>query len=158
MKVHSILLAGGSSERGHCEGLLFIPRPNVVGNPSWKTGQRIFRLTSSETNSQIEGTVESSADAKYTASGFLEVRQDNVLSVRNADVVRTQVSDSRVVTRNTGFWRRPRRGDPLAQTFLVQREGGMFVTKADVFCQAKSDTQPLVVRLRTTLNLSLIHI
>ena len=47
---------------------------------------------------------------------------------------------------------RPRRGDPLAQTFLVQREGGMFVTKADVFCQAKSDTQPLVVRLRTTLN------
>ena len=141
-----------TDERGHCEGLLFIPRPNVVGNPSWKTGQRIFRLTSSETNSQIEGTVESSADAKYTASGFLEVRQDNVLSVRNADVVRTQVSDSRVVTRNTGFWRRPRRGDPLAQTFLVQREGGMFVTKADVFCQAKSDTQPLVVRLRTTLN------
>ena len=61
-----------TDERGHCEGLLFIPRPNVVGNPSWKTGQRIFRLTSSQTNSQIEGTVESSADAKYTASGFLE--------------------------------------------------------------------------------------
>ena len=141
-----------TDDRGHCEGLLWIPSPAVATNPSWKTGQRIFRLTSSEINSQIEGAVESSADAKYTASGFLEVRQDNVLSIRNADVVRTQVSDSRIVRRNIGFWSRPRRGDPLAQTFLVQREGGMFVTKADVFCQAKSDTQPLVVRLRTTLN------
>ena len=141
-----------TDDRGHCEGLLWIPSPAVATNPSWKTGQRIFRLTSSEINSQIEGAVETSADAKYTASGFLEVRQDNVLSIRNADVVRTQVSDSRIVRRNIGFWSRPRRGDPLAQTFLVQREGGMFVTKADVFCQAKSDTQPLVVRLRTTLN------
>lgn len=141
-----------TDDRGHCEGLLWIPSPAVATNPSWKTGQRIFRLTSSEINSQIEGAVESSADAKYTASGFLEVRQDNVLSIRNADVVRTQVSDSRIVRRNIGFWSRPRRGDPLAQTFLVQKEGGMFVTKADVFCQAKSDTQPLVVRLRTTLN------
>ena len=141
-----------TDDRGHCEGLLFIPRPNVNGNPAWKTGQRLFRLTASSTNSQIDGTVETSADAKYTATGFLEVRQDNVLSIRNADVVRTQVSDSRVVRRNTGFWSRPRRGDPLAQTFLVQTEGGMFVTKADVYCQAKSDTQPLVVRLRTTLN------
>lgn len=141
-----------TDDRGHCEGLLWIPSPAVSTNPSWKTGQRIFRLTSSEINSQIEGAVESSADAKYTASGFLEVRQDNVLSIRNADVVRTQVSDSRIVRRNIGFWSRPRRGDPLAQTFIVQKEGGMFLTKADVFCQAKSDTQPLVVRLRTTLN------
>ena len=141
-----------TDERGHCEGLLWIPRPNVPSNPSWKTGQRLFRLTSSATDSRIKGTVESSAEAKYTASGFLEVRQDNVLSVRNADVVRTQVDDSRVVTRNTGFWSAPPAGDPLAQTFTVQREGGMFVTKADVFCQAKSATQPLVVRIRTVLN------
>ena len=141
-----------TDERGHAEGLLWIPAPNVPGNPSWQTGQRLFRLTSSATNSRITGTVESSAEARYTASGFLEIRQDNVLSVRNADVVRTQVGDTRVVTRNTGFWSFPPSGDPLAQTFHVEKRGGMYVTKAEVFCQAKSDSQPLIVRLRTVLN------
>ncbi|AFK66263.1 hypothetical protein SWPG_00009 [Synechococcus phage S-CBM2] len=141
-----------TDERGHCEGLLWIPSPSVEGNPSWKTGQRVFRLTDSVTNSEIVGTVETSADAKYTASGFLEVRQDNILSVRNADVVRTQVDDARVVTSQTGFWWAPPSGDPLAQTFTVQKRGGMFITKAEVFVQKKSENQPLIVRMRTTLN------
>ena len=35
---------------GHLEGLFQIPNPNVVGNPKFQTGDRLFRLTSSATN------------------------------------------------------------------------------------------------------------
>ena len=35
---------------GSCTGLFTIPDPNVAGNPKFQTGERLFRLTSSETN------------------------------------------------------------------------------------------------------------
>jgi hypothetical protein len=43
--------------------------------------------------------------------------------------------------------------DPLAQSFLVEEETGVFVTKCDVFFQTKDDMDiPLVFQLRSMEN------
>ena len=40
------------------------------------------------------------------------------------------------------------KGDPLAQTFIVDQEGGCFVTKIDLFFQAKDEELPVRVEIR----------
>ena len=43
--------------------------------------------------------------------------------------------------------------DPLAQSFLVEEETGVFVTKCDVYFRTKDDNDvPLVFQLRTMEN------
>ncbi len=39
--------------------------------------------------------------------------------------------------------------DPLAQSFFVENTHGVYITQADVYLQAKDDTLPLIVQLRT---------
>lgn len=43
-------------------------------------------------------------------------------------------------------------GDPLAQSFLVDKSGGMFVTSLDVFFQAKDGSLPVSVEIRNMVN------
>ena len=44
------------------------------------------------------------------------------------------------------------KGDPLAQTFIVDQEGGCFVTKIDLFFQAKDENLPVRVEIREVIN------
>ena len=39
--------------------------------------------------------------------------------------------------------------DPLAQTFFVENETGVFITRLDIFIATKDETLPLIVQLRT---------
>jgi len=118
----------------------------------FRTGKRTFRLTDRSDNNMTPGVVNTSAEATYEASGTLNVEQSTFLSIRNARVVRTSVTDSRVIntTRHVdtvvGWW------DPLAQTFLVENKGGAFVTKVDLFFQAKDATLPVTAMIRTVEN------
>ena len=53
------------------------------------------------------------------------------------------------------FWeRREMRGwrDPLAQSFLVESSGGMFMSSVDVYFATKDDTMPVSVEIRTMHN------
>jgi hypothetical protein len=43
-------------------------------------------------------------------------------------------------------------GDPLAQSFLVDRSGGMFVTSIDLFFEKKDSTLPVSVEIRNMIN------
>ena len=43
------------------------------------------------------------------------------------------------------------KGDPLAQTFIVDQEGGCFVTKIDLFFQEKDENLPVRVEIREVL-------
>ena len=43
---------------GAVTGTFAIPDPKVNANPRWRTGQRLFRLTSSSTNSLTNANVE----------------------------------------------------------------------------------------------------
>ena len=67
-------------------GSLYIPDPNISLNPKFETGTKVFRLTSSSTNSQIIGVAFATADEKYFAEGKVNSVQENIIVVRNSRV------------------------------------------------------------------------
>ena len=137
---------------GNMKGVFFIPNPQNSSNPRWATGSRVFRLSSSETDSRLPGAVDSAAEAEYTARGTLNTVQENILAVRNASVVRDTVTDRRTVrstrtnTRQVGWW------DPLAQSFLLEQQGGTFVTAVDIFFGTKDTNIPISMQIRPMEN------
>ena len=141
-----------SDRLGQFRGSLFIPDPSVDSNPRWQTGTRTLRFTTSETDSRLAGAVASSAEVEYEASGTLNTLRENVLAVRNADIVRDTVTQNRTVhttrtsSRQVGWW------DPLAQSFLIEEQGGVFVTSVDVYFNAKDDNIPISMQIRTMEN------
>ena len=103
------------------------------------------------------------AEESFSASGTLETVQENIISVRNArvelknefqsrnvnrdlgtEVVSSEVIGSRTRTQTIITWY-----DPLAQSFLVEDETGVFVTSCDVFFRSKDDMDiPVVFQLK----------
>ena len=158
--------AGGNlntDSAGSVSGTFAIPNPNVDSNPRWRTGKRVFRLTSSSTNSQDRTAVATSAEADYDAKGLLETTQEAIIATREATTQRNTVTTSRTITRNasrTIAVRQPDRGggqggngpDPLAQSFVVDEEDGLFVTSLDVFFATKSSTIPVRCEIRNMVN------
>ena len=118
---------------GECNGTFDIPDPKVDGNQKFKTGQVLFRLTSSPTDARGRVAVAETdtgdatpaelftqGETTYEATGTLEFMQETIHSVRNGRVVRETVVEntSSSSTRDLGpVW--DVQGDPLAQTFMV---------------------------------------
>jgi hypothetical protein len=139
---------------GTFKGALFIPNANIPSNPRWATGRRLFRLTVSPTDERfLSGTSNSSsAQVNYEASGALETRQETILSVRNAEIVTDQLNDQRTTSRtrqqqfSQGYW------DPLAQSFMVEERGGMYLDSVDIFFARKDTNIPISVQIREMEN------
>jgi hypothetical protein len=130
--------------------------PNVggeqqFGNISFKTGQKIFRLTNRLNNDNQFQTI---ANATYTAQGFVETVQQTILSTRNADLQRTVVDDSRVLTdrREDIDVQQSPWIDPIAQSFIAPTKGGAFIPAIDIFVEKKDSNIPLRVQIREVLN------
>jgi hypothetical protein len=137
---------------GAVSGTFAIPDPTNNSNPRWRTGQRIFRLTSSVTNSTSD--VETSAEADYTARGSLETVQNTIVSTREPVTVRQTVNDTRNITRTSTRttteviqWI-----DPIAQTFLIDDTGGVFVTSIECYFQSKDENIPVTMQIREVVN------
>ena len=132
---------------GKVEGVFAIPNPNTAGNPRFRTGRRIFRLTSSATNITTPEP-ETFAQDTYNASGILRNVQERIIATRNARVEVRNVSQTENVTRTdsrtdvVGWW------DPLAQSIMPQAEGGEYITKIDVFFQGKDPSIPVTCQIR----------
>ena len=157
-----------TNAQGYVKGSFAIPDPNVDSNPRWRTGKRVFRLTSSATNSADVTATATSGEGDYVAKGLQETVQEAIISTREARTTRTDVSQtSPVMTRTSnrvvGRVPPPRnddndrgdrgnRGDPLAQSFTIDVEDGIFVTSLDVFLATKSDTLPMKAEIRTMQN------
>ena len=58
-----------TDNNGSVSGTFTIPDPAVDSNPRWRTGTRVFRLTSSQTDARTD--VETSAETDYVARGCL---------------------------------------------------------------------------------------
>ena len=117
----------------------------------FRIGTRTFRLTDSSTNSLVPGGVETAVEGNYTASGMIQTKQEVIFNIRNGTrnvQTATQTRTDTVTTgggvASVGNWY-----DPLAQTLMCDQTNGMFVTKVDIFFQAKDDTLPVWVELRT---------
>ena len=141
-----------SDRLGQFGGSFFIPPPRRDVNPRWATGSRTLRFTTSDVDSRLAGAVASSAETTYEARGTLNTVQENILAVRNADIVRDTVTQDRVTvsvrteTRQIGWY------DPLAQSFIVDEEGGVFITSVDVFFNTKDENIPISMQIRTMEN------
>jgi len=143
-----------SDANGKVEGTFAIPDPKVDANPRWRTGQRLFRLTSSSTNSLTNANVETAANAEYVARGLLETVRETILSSREARVEMRSVTESQTITRTSTRTTERQVGyhDPLAQTFLIDDEGGVFLTSVDLFFSSKDDNIPITVQIRDVVN------
>ena len=138
-------------------GSLFIPNPNISNFPKFETGDKVFTLTNSINNDQNDATTVATKD--YSAVGILETIQEDIVSVRNAQIALQEVSEERrvqgaIVGSVTGeaqtFSRTWRFRDPLSQSFQVEETTGVFVTSCDVFFATKDDNDlPVTMQIRT---------
>ena len=147
---------------GTATGVFSIPDATNTANPKWRTGKRTFRLTTSSTNS-LTTDVFTSAESDYSAKGLIQQVQETIVSTREPQISREDVAETQTVTRqniNTTnsqtFASRPRHEhrnrDPVAQSFLVEAENGIFVTSIDLFFSSKSSATPVQVQIRTMVN------
>ena len=147
-----------------CAGSFYIPNPNNISFPRFETGSKTLTLTNDPDNNPDNATTVT--DETFTSAGTLETVQENIVSVRNARLEQRQQFQDRNVNRSLGTevvgaqilsesvnqqiigWY-----DPLAQSFLVEDAGGIFVTKCDVFFRTKDDMDiPVVFQIRSMKN------
>jgi len=158
-KVTNVRLITDAS--GTLIGSLYIPDSKLQSTPSFETGTKTFVLTTSATNSTIVGSTDSTADTKFTSSGTLNNTEEVTLRTRNANVERLNRTEERTLESQqttlqagTSFTNRTvtqtRWVDPLAQSFEVPDENGIFITKCDVFFKSKdTNSLPITMQIRT---------
>ena len=159
-----------TDSNGSVSGTFSIPNSKVDANPRWRTGNRVFRLTSSSSNASLHADPNAtSAEADYSAKGLQETVRDVIVSTREARVVRTTLSQNRNTNRvanqtvqniappdtgggGGGNGGGGGGGDPLAQSFIIDEVGGIFVTSLDIFFATKSTTIPVRAEIRNMIN------
>jgi hypothetical protein len=137
-----------TSYTGQLHGLFRIPNNPI---DRFKTGVRELTFTSDD-DSKTQGATD--ARAYYEANGLLEIKQRTIVSTRTANLAVEELApeDNRIIqttdrlVRDTGWF------DPLAQTFLVQEEGGAFLSSVDLFFSAKDDNIPVRIEIREVVN------
>ena len=161
-------------------GSFFIPKyQNNSGNPRFTTGTKTFRLSTSSTNADTDSKkVTSIAEVLFESRGVIDTTQDAITSIRNAIFQKTSIVDDKILTSDdetddlTGNVEKilTKQPEPLAQTFKVQEENGIFVRSVDLFFKSKplpADTKkqrkldddedddaltPITVQIRTVQN------
>ena len=145
-----------TDKKGNLRGSFFIDDPSKSGNLTFKTGTKLFRLSDDSTDSKVVGVSDSSGEAEFTASGILQTTQETIISVRNAKITSEAQFDARTLVNVTETESEETRWvDPLAQTFLVEDsslEGGVFLTKIDIFFFTKDEEIPVALDIRTVVN------
>ena len=125
---------------GTLSGSFVIPRNDAL---KFATGTREFRLSDSSTNNkQTETTF---AESQYSALGLIESVEETIISTKVPRLVQTELIEDRTV--NTTTW-----VDPLAETFLVDKDGGIFVKSVDLFFKKKDANIPVRVSIRSVEN------
>ena len=157
---------------GNIEGELVIPNTNAL---RFRTGTREFKLLDISVNNEEDATA--IGVAVFTSSGVLETRQQTIQSTRVRNVVTgtsTSSSSSSRVTGRSNSWattnrniatgefrvngvvvtppRTVRQIDPLAQSFFVPEQDGVFVTKVDIYFKTKDDVIPVQMQIRPLVN------
>jgi hypothetical protein len=129
-----------SDEDGELFGVFVVPDFTKSGL-RFLTGEREFKLSDSPRNSSPEIT--SYASTNYVASGMTKTVQSAILSTAVPELVRTPVSEVRInkVTRSiSNLFGKCGYQDPIAQSFLIDNDEGIFAAGIDLFFAKKSST------------------
>lgn len=124
-----------TNEFGELEGSFVIPSSS---NFRFATGTVDFELLNVSEYDRNESTAY--ASHQFTSSGYIETRQQ---TIRNTRII------TRFVDNDDGG----DGGDPLAQTFMVEEDDGVFVTGVNVYFGSKpTDNTPVYAELRPVVN------
>ncbi len=163
-----------SDNSGRLLGSLFIPNPNSPGNPQWVNGKNTFTIIDTPNlqdlgrnyqefvpNTRVN---ESSAQEDFSSSAITNVTETNILTTRNITILSGFNVNTNTITNTTtntttntnttsttinagqvAIWET---GDPLAQSFYVRDNTGVFLTTVEVFFETKDDTIPVTLQIR----------
>jgi len=151
---------------GRLIGSLYIPDPNVPGNPQFINGKNTFTISDTATLNQplsneiIPNQVvsESSGSVDFTSQGTKNITETNILTTRNVTIVPSYTVTTTTITNTTTNTTTNTQAngviirevqDPLAQTFYVQEPNGIFLTSIDIFFENKSESLPVTLQIRT---------
>ena len=124
-------------------------------NHNWIIDKPYCNFNETITEYQGQGTA---AKETYNASGMLETKQETIIATRNATFVQDTVNETTSRTDTTTsisselMWIQGGIGDPLAQTFVCDQQGGGFITKIDLYFSSKDDNLPVWVEIRNVVN------
>ena len=82
---------------GYVRGSFFIPDPNDITTPKFECGKKIFRLSSSPTNSQAPGNVKTDCSSTFEATGNIDTLQSTIISVRNINTHTQQQIETQTI-------------------------------------------------------------
>ena len=136
-----------TDNQGKLSAVFTVPNNDTL---RFETGIRTLKVTDTATVDDALSTT--SAFTNFMANGSLTSTQTEVVSTRNGRVVNETVNESRanqIVTQNL----ETRWVDPLAQSFLIEKEEGVFVNSIEVFFSAKDGGGlPVTCSIRQMLN------
>lgn len=128
-----------TDENGSVEGTFFIPSTPAL---KFRTGTRELKFLN--ISSPDESGATSIGRGLYTANGVLETRQRDIRSTRV------------ITVRGTTTTTRRKRIDPLAQSFVVTTDDGIFATKVAVYFKSKptgaQNPAPVALEIRPMVN------
>ena len=138
-----------TTKTGQLFGTYTIPNGTSM---SFRTGTKLLRFSDNASN--IRANAATSAEAEYTAKGIIEIKERTILSTKTASVVSERVPDRTESVTTTGSRVSGDTGwyDPLAQTFLVDIEGGAFITDVDLFFAQVDENLPIKIQIRNVVN------
>ena len=137
------LISNGS---GVIEGSFIIPRNDAL---KFATGTREFRLSDSSTNDRSAEITY--AEAQYHAQGLLEVSEERIVSTKVPRLVQSEVREDRTLV-DTNVSETTEWIDPVAETILVDKAGGIFMNSIDIYFKSIDLNIPVRVTVRTTKN------
>jgi hypothetical protein len=135
-----------TNANGVVQGSFIIPNNSSL---RFKTGARPFKLTDSPTNNTNEETTTS--EIIYEAKGIIEQKENVVISTQVPRIERSVVRENRVVV-DTRIQETTQWIDPLAQSFLLDRVGGVFLESIDIFFKTKDPSIPVTLQIRVMEN------
>lgn len=121
----------------------------IIPEETFETGILNFSVIDSLDNITVINSTRSSAKADYFTQGSDLQLTSNIISVRQPEVVRTPIQETRRIFQPDPP---PRGYDPLAQSFFVDSENGIFVTSIDLYFYIKDPVYPVEVTIRTMEN------
>ena len=135
-----------SNSSGEVRAFVIVP-PNKI-----ETGQSRFVLTDQKDNTTLAGVSDTNAVANYDSDGTLLELTSLSIDFKIPEITSTPISETRTRFIPDPPPPPPRRGDPLAQSFFIETEGGVFLSSIDVFFQSKDTNTPVNLDIRTIKN------
>jgi len=155
MKPSTTVLAyfDGIDVSANCTNLTTDVNGSMVGTftipaNKFRTGERILRFADDGTSNPT-----TSAEGNYTASGLRQFKRRTIISMTKPELVRQTVSQSRIVSSlawasNVVRVQQTDWTDPIAESFLIDEEGGVFLSDIDIWFKTKpSSGVPITLRI-----------